>query len=878
MNQSPVRLWAVLLSILGLITSQASFAQCENPVGLDDLIAGLEIGFSAAPSEPQPDIVLAAQDVIPIRGFISPEARYYTGSNVVTVQCETDYFLTYLWLGAGNRTPEDTAVDRDFRLEGFRNRHSGIDLLIDGVSIGAPIESPRQDGFNPWDPGSPMAYMFFYWISEPYSLAPKSYPMSLQYHIDEPLYISDFDLEVLDVPKLVAADGSNNNFFGWSTATSGDTAVIGAYRQYIGGNRTGAAYVFTRTDGVWSQQAKLVAQDGAHNDRFGYRVAISGDTIIVSARRDDTAGGQDAGSAYVFTRSVDVWTQQAKLVATDGAAFDTFGGGLAFAGDTALIGAPGDDNGAGSVYVFTGSGAAWTQGQKLTPDESQTNSSFGGSISISGDTALFGAGYDDEVELNAGAAYVFTRSAGVWTKQAKLTASDSVASDRIGIHVALSAHTAILGANYANKAYVFVRDGVTWTPQAKLTVSDLDAGDFFGSVALFGDTAVIGADADDDWAFDSGAAYVFTRSLGEWTEGVKLSAPDAAEREWFGKDVALFGDIAFITAPTSGLSWKHTPGSAYAFDDMDGDGIAHDADNAPGFYNPLQIDDDLDGIGNVADTDFDGDLDGITAGVDTGRGIFSAGFSDGTTWGTITARGGQFLTITDEPSPDGVRITAASGGSGAAATVSVCGGTADFTFTASDDVVVTCGSVSISVLIGPVEALIELNGVEAAVSVPAHNAVTFEPETATLTVTTTPNLPNPPPPVILNIGGAEIPIAPGETTRLVDIDIKPGSDPNCFNINGNGVIPVAILGSDNFDVSDIDKGSLSFGGLVVRVKGNAEPQCGMEDTNGDGFSDLVCHFEDDADNWSVSNSTATLGARLLDGTVISGIDSICVVP
>ena len=829
MNKSPGRRWAVLLPILGLITSQASFAQCENPVSEEDVRDELEIGFSVAPGGPVSDFVLAAQG-IPTRGFISPEAHYYTESDVVTtVQCETDYFLTYLWIGAGNRTPEDTAGDRIASLWNFYGDHSPIEFLIDGVLIDAPIEvTEPQDGFNPWAPGTPMAYMFVYWISAPfgepdrYSLEPDLYEMILHYSIDRPSFpdplSSTVDLEVLDVPKLVAADGSNNNFFGWSSAISGDTAVIGAYKQRNENGRSGAAYVFDRntagavcpetgTQDPWCEQAKLVAFDGADGDRFGYRVAISGDTIIVSARRDDTAGGgEDAGSAYVFTRAVDVWTQQAKLVATDGAAFDTFGGGLAFAGDTALIGAPGDDNGAGSVYVFTGSGAAWTQGQKLTPDESQTNSSFGGSISISGDTALFGAGYDDEVELNAGAAYVFTRSAGVWTKQAKLTASDSVAWDRIGIHVALSAHTAILGANYANKAYVFVRDGVTWTPQAKLTVSDLDAGDFFGSVALFGDTAVIGADGDDDWAFDSGAAYVFTRSLGEWTEGVKLGAPDAAEREWFGKEVTLSGDIALITAPTSAISWNSTPGSAYAFDDMDGDGIAHDADNAPGFYNPFQIDGDLDGIGDVADTDFDGDLDGITAGVDTERGIFSAGFSDGTTWGTITARGGQFLTITDEPSPDGVRIIASASGGLNDATISVCGGTASLMLNAEDDVVVSCGSVSISVLIGPLEALIELNGVDATLTIPPEIAVEFTPITGTVAVTAEPSGPNsePPPPVIMETTINNEPatltvppeiavtIAPDTGTLTVEAtDSEPGSDPPPVILEvGGAVVPI----------------------------------------------------------------------------------------
>lgn len=116
------------------------------------------------------------------------------------------------------------------------------------------------------------------------------------------------------------------------------------------------------------------------------------------------------------------------------------------------------------------------------------------------------------------------------------------------------------------------------------------------------------------------------------------------------------------------------------------------------------------------------------------------------------------------------------------------------------------------------------------------------------------------------------------TTLQVAIDIKPGSDPNCFNVNGHGVIPVAILGSDTFDVTNIDYTSLLFGGLEVRIRGKKGPLCGMEDSNGDAYLDLVCHFEDDADNWSPGSESATLTGVLLDGNEFAGTDSICVVP
>jgi hypothetical protein len=117
-----------------------------------------------------------------------------------------------------------------------------------------------------------------------------------------------------------------------------------------------------------------------------------------------------------------------------------------------------------------------------------------------------------------------------------------------------------------------------------------------------------------------------------------------------------------------------------------------------------------------------------------------------------------------------------------------------------------------------------------------------------------------------------------EETEVL-IDVKPGSSPNCFKLDGRGVIPVAVLGSAALDVDGIDRTSLSFGGLEVRVRGNKGPLCSLEDTNGDGFRDLVCQFEDDTANWSAGTTDrATLTGRLLDGTAFKGSDSICIVP
>ena len=386
----------------------------------------------------------------------------------------------------------------------------------------------------------------------------------------------------VEVAKLLADDGATNDFFGFSVALSGDTAVIGAFRDSddVKGVDSGSAYVFTRSGTNWSQQAKLTADDGAANDTFGGNVALSGDTAVIGALRDDDeVNGVDSGSAYVFTRSGTSWSQQAKLTADDGAAGDEFGYSVALSGDTAVIGAARDDddvNGvaSGSAYVFTRSGTNWSQKAKLTADDGAAGNVFGISVALFDDTAVIGADLDDNKGNNSGAAYVFTRSGSTWSQQAKLTADDGAADDIFGIRVALSGDTAVIGAardddkgDNSGAAYVFIRSGTTWSQQAKLTAADGAANDRFGTrVALSGNTAVIGAILDDDKCDNSGSAYVFTRSGTSWSQQAKLTAADGTADDVFGWSVALSGDTAVIGAPTSIFVFPGGTGSAYVFD------------------------------------------------------------------------------------------------------------------------------------------------------------------------------------------------------------------------------------------------------------------------------------------------------------------------
>ena len=314
--------------------------------------------------------------------------------------------------------------------------------------------------------------------------------------------------------RLVA--GSSRDYFGSSVSLSGDTAVIGANFDYPGGS----AYVFVRNGATWSEQQKLTASDAASSDYFGRSVSLDGDTLVVGADGDDDAGSR-SGSAYVFTRSGSTWTEQQKLSASDGAASDYFGSGVSVDGDTAIVGAYRDDDvgsDSGSAYVFVRAGSTWTEQQKLTASDGAAFDYFGHSVSVSGDTALVGSHGDDDVGTSSGSAYVYVRSGSIWTEQQKLTASDGAASDYFGSSVAVSDDTAIVGAyddnqggiNDVGAAYVFVRNGSTWTEQQKLSASDGAEDDYFGySVAVGGTTAIVGAHGSDDEGTNSGAAYMF---------------------------------------------------------------------------------------------------------------------------------------------------------------------------------------------------------------------------------------------------------------------------------------------------------------------------------------------------------------------------------
>ena len=387
--------------------------------------------------------------------------------------------------------------------------------------------------------------------------------------------------------KLLADDGAASDLFGYTVAISGPTAIVGAAWDDDNGSLSGSAYLFDTTTG--RQITKLLPDDGAEFDFFGISVAISGTTAIVGAFTDDD-NGDASGSAYLFDTTTG--QQLFKLLAKDGAAGDWFGFSVAISGATDIVGAfQDDDNGtnSGSAYLFDVSNPMNpVEIAKLLADDGAADDDFGASVAISGATAIVAACFDDDNGTDSGSAYLFDTTTG--RQLFKLLANDGAADDQFGFFVGISGATAIVGAGSdddngtdSGSAYLFDTD--TGDQIVKLLPKDGAAEDRFGSrAAISGATAIVGALLDDDNGTDSGSAYLFDTTTGQ--QIAKLVPNDGAEDDRFGMSVAISGTTAIVGA------W---------FDDDNGDasGSAYLFDAAA----PAKCPWDLDGTGSVGTSD-----------------------------------------------------------------------------------------------------------------------------------------------------------------------------------------------------------------------------------------------------------------------------------
>jgi len=345
-----------------------------------------------------------------------------------------------------------------------------------------------------------------------------------------------------------AGSGGTTTGFGLSAALSADgTTALVADPSESGG--VGAAWVFTHSGSVWTQRGGPLTGGGERGAGwFGQSVALSADgsTALIGGYED--AGG--AGAAWVYERTGSVWRQQGVKLTGGETGSGWFGYGVALSadGNTALIGGPAANSGAGAAWVFTRTGSSWTQqGASLAASDETGAGSFGLSVSLSADgsSALIGG------PARQGGAWVFTRSGTTWTQEGpKLAGTGETVTGHFGRTVALSAdgHTALIGDaddhSGIGAAWVFARSGADWTQQgAKLTGGgEIGAGGFGTGVALTGDgkDALVGGPSDDRGV---GAAWLFARTGSTWTQqGDKLVARDEAGAGAFGSSTALSSD------------------------------------------------------------------------------------------------------------------------------------------------------------------------------------------------------------------------------------------------------------------------------------------------------------------------------------------------
>lgn len=320
-----------------------------------------------------------------------------------------------------------------------------------------------------------------------------------------------------------------------------------------------------------TEVAKLLASDGSPGDNLGISVSIDGDTVVAGAYFDDD-NGTDSGTAYVYIKdTTGNWVEQAKLVPSDGNINDRFGYSVSISGDTAVVGAHfDDDNGtdSGSAYIFVRDTAGnWSQHAKLLASNmSVIPAHFGHSVSIDGDTLAVGAHSDDAIGVVQGSVYIFVRdTSGNWSQHARLPAA-TIGAFGLGASVSLDGDSLIAGAVFDHTAHIFTRDNANnWSLQASLPTPP-GAVAFGATVSISGDIAVIGDPSDAQSVADSGVAYVYTRDIaGIWTHEAVLIPSDGMTRDFFGISVALESDIAVIGSYFHDSGLGSMSGAAYLF-------------------------------------------------------------------------------------------------------------------------------------------------------------------------------------------------------------------------------------------------------------------------------------------------------------------------
>ncbi|MDD2666778.1 MAG: hypothetical protein PHD13_07205 [Methanocellales archaeon] len=380
--------------------------------------------------------------------------------------------------------------------------------------------------------------------------------------------------------QLDPGDLIENSRLGRSIAIDGNLVVVGApeasEEEAFG---VGAAYIFKRHGNAYVLEAKLIAPDPTLGSEFGRAVAVEGNTIVVGARFATSGDVERAGAAYIFRYMGGSWIFDQKLTASDVSAEDNFGRAVALHGDLLVVTARKEEvseEDEGAAYVFRRTGASWTEEAKLTASDGTIGARFGQSVAIVGNNLIaVGARDADSPTAKAcGAVYIFQRIADEWVETAKLTASDGAKGDQFAFNLATHGNVIVVGSRRsdpqglkdAGAVYIFSKTKSGWTETAKLMASDAKGGDEFGhSVAMDGNFIAVGARrADIDTNPDQGAVYLFRRADNQWVETTKLLASNGGAGDEFGHSLSAHGNAIAVGAQFADVP-TCDEGAAYVF-------------------------------------------------------------------------------------------------------------------------------------------------------------------------------------------------------------------------------------------------------------------------------------------------------------------------
>ena len=429
---------------------------------------------------------------------------------------------------------------------------------------------------------------------------------------------SDSDDDTLsDSEEVVAGEfvtqfqGSASSYFlGSSVAVDEDVAVVGSYGDKQNGAFAGAASLYRYNGSSWYPETQLTASDGEALDFLGISVAISGDLAVVGAKGADGMV-DDCGAAYVYRYNGSSWSQEAKLIASDGSmSYDQFGYSVAVGADTIFVGAlyaSGSSSNSGAVYVYQFDGSGWVQKEKLTAKDSTVSGYYGRSLSVDENYLIVGA---VDPYWSSGGAYVYYFNGTEWSYKTKLVPSDGSVS---GNSVSIDGNTVVVGATFSSesqsgKAYVYQGESTSWVQKAVLTPGETNHS-FGESVSVKGDAILVGAPywANDGETDNEDKAYLYRFEGSSWNEEIILISPDTGGADSLGNAVALSENSAFVAALSdddgdtdsgSVFIFSTTPKTNPLYDDTDEDGL----DDA----SEIRLGSDP----NNPDTDGDGFLDG----------------------------------------------------------------------------------------------------------------------------------------------------------------------------------------------------------------------------------------------------------------------------